>query len=298
MAEEGETVTIRCGEAAAVVALKGAEPLSWRIAGRELLWHGDPAHWNRSAPILFPVVGASVGGVVRVAGRAYPMPQHGFARDSLFAVTELRPDAVRLRVADSAASRAHYPFAFALDIIVSLEPAALSLAFDVRNPGSEPLPCALGVHPAFPWPFEAPERDGHSVVFEASEAAQVPLLTSDGLLRRTNRRVDVAGAHLPLTPDLFEQGALVFLDAASRSVAFLAPSGARITLAASDFPHLALWTKPTAPFLSMEAWTGHADWEDADGELAGRSSIRLLAPGAVARHAAVMRYASAPDGGR
>jgi hypothetical protein len=42
----------------------------------------------------------------------------------------------------------------------------------------------------------------------------------------------------------------------------------------------------------MEAWTGHADWEDADGELAERSSIRLLAPGAMARHAAVMRYTS------
>jgi galactose mutarotase-like enzyme len=290
MAEERESVTIRCGEAAAVVALEGAEPLSWRIAGRELLWHGDQAHWNRSAPILFPVVGASAGGVVRVAGRAYPMPQHGFARDSLFAVTELRPDAVRLRLTESPASREHYPFAFALDVTVSLEPAALSLAFEVRNPGSEPLPYALGVHPAFPWPFAARERDGHSVVFEAPEAAQVPLLTGDGLLRRRTRRVEVDGTRLPLTPEPFEQGALVFLDAASRSVDFLAPSGARITLAAADFPHLALWTKPTAPFLSMEAWTGHADWEDADGELAERSSIRLLAPGAMARHAAVMRY--------
>jgi galactose mutarotase-like enzyme len=290
MAAEHGTVTLACGDAAAVVGFRGAEPLSWRIDGRELLWHGAPTHWNRSAPILFPVVGASAGGEIRVAGRAYPMPQHGFARDSLFEVLERRPDAVRLALTDGSETSAHYPFAFALEVTITLEPAALSMAFEVRNPGPKPLPYALGVHPAFPWPFDGTAREGHTVTFEAAEKPDVPLLTGDGLLRRGTRRLDFDGTRLALTPDLFAQGALVFLDAASRAVDFVAPSGARITLAADGFAHLALWTKPTAPFVSMEAWTGHADWEDADGELAERASMRLLAPGALARHVAVTRY--------
>ncbi len=290
MTGDGGTVSLRAGAASAVIALTGAEPRSWRIGGRELLWHGDPVHWKRSAPILFPVVGASAGGMVRVDGRSYPMPQHGFARDSVFEVLELRPDAVRLRLSDSAATRARYPFAFALDVTIALEPASLSLAFDVRNPGPQPLPYALGVHPAFPWPFGAPTAVGHAVVFAAPERSDIPLLTPEGLLGRQTRALELDGARLPLTPDLFAQGALVFLDAASSAVDFVAPLGARITLAAEHFPHLAVWTTPSAPFLSMEAWTGHADWEGADGELAERSSMRLLAPGALARHAATMSY--------
>jgi galactose mutarotase-like enzyme len=218
------------------------------------------------------------------------MPQHGFARDNLFEIVKRRPEAVRLRLSDSPSTRAHYPFAFELDVTIILEPASLSLAFEVRNSGREPLPYALGVHPAFRWPFEASTRESHAVVFAAPERRDLPLLTADGLLRREARRLYFDGIRLPLTPELFAQGALVFLDAGSAEVHFVAPSGARITLAADGFPHLALWTKPTAPFLSMEAWTGHADWEDADGELANRSSMRLLAPGALARHAAVMRY--------
>jgi len=293
--EEG-TVTLEAGDASAVIAMRGAEPRSWRIAGRELLWHGDPSHWERSAPILFPVVGASAGGMIRVDGKPYPMPQHGFARDSLFEVVERRPEAVRLRLTDSTRTRAHFPFAFALHVTVVVEAASLSLAFEVHNPGWEPLLYALGFHPAFPRPFDAQTRDGHVVVFATPERPEVPLLTAEGLLQRRTRRIDLHGRCLTLTPDLFAQGALVFLDAASAAVEFVAPSGARIALAAEAFPHLALWTKPTAPFLSMEAWTGHADWQDGGGELADRASMRCLPPGSGAQHLARMTYSPGPSG--
>jgi galactose mutarotase-like enzyme len=296
MAGEGGSVILEAGDASAVIAVRGAEPRSWRIGGRELLWKADASHWDRSAPILFPVVGASAGGTVHVDGVPYPMPQHGFARDSVFDVVERRPEAVRLRLTDSAGPRAHYPFAFVLEVTVALAPATLSLAFKVRNVGPQPMPYALGVHPAFPWPFDAASRKGHAVEFAAPERADVPLLTSDGLLQRRTRRLDLHGTQLALTPELFGQGALVFLDAASAAISFVSPSGARITLAREGFPHLALWTKPTAPFLSMEAWTGHADWEDGGGELRDRLSMRSLAEGAAARHEVRMTYSAGPGG--
>lgn len=63
----GERITIAAGDGTqATIAVDGAEPVSWQVAGREYLWHGDPAHWNRHAPWLFPVVGASTGGAVQV----------------------------------------------------------------------------------------------------------------------------------------------------------------------------------------------------------------------------------------
>lgn len=284
-----DTIRLSAGEAEAIIALRGAEPLSWRVGGRELLWHGDPEHWAFRAPVLFPVVGASTGGTVRVDGLAYPMPQHGFARHLPFAVAEERPGSVRLRLAESDATRLHYPFRFALEVVATLAADSLALAFAVTNADRAPMPYGLGFHPAFPWPLDGRSREGHRVAFAAEERACVPEVAPGGLLSRRTRPVPLDGAVLPLSPGLFTE-ALVFLDARSRSLAFEAPSGAAIAMAVDGFPHLAVWSRPTAPFLSLEAWTAHADWEGAEGELAARPSMILLRPGESRRHEVRMSW--------
>ncbi|HEV2542545.1 MAG TPA: aldose 1-epimerase family protein [Methylobacterium sp.] len=283
----GETVEIRAGDGStARIALRGAEPVSWQVEGREYLWNGNPEHWNRSAPWLFPVVGASAGGEVQVEGRRYPMAQHGFARDLPFAVVGWSDDAVSLSLSDDEATRAHYPFPFRLTIEARIAPRALDFKISVENPGETSLPYALGFHPAFPWPFADGERragGGYTVLFEEAERPFVPEVGAGGLLVRSERALPLDGARLDLDPELFTE-ALAFLNARSRSMRFEAPNGRAIAMRMDDFPHLAVWTKPTAPFLSLEAWTGHADWADFDGALAERDSQRLLAPGATARH--------------
>lgn len=283
----GDAITLRAGDDhSAVLAPAGAEPLAWRVAGQDLLWTGDPAHWNRRAPILFPVVGASAGGAVRVDGRAHPMPQHGFARDARFEVVEAGPASARLRLTDSPATRAHYPFAFSLEVAADLsEEGALALAFTVANPGERPLPYALGFHPAFLWPFEPGGEEGHGVVFAAPQRADVPEIAPGGLIAATTRRLPLedGGHRLPLDRALFPE-AIVLLDAASPWMDFAAPSGRAIRMAVEDFPHLAVWTRGAAPFVSLECWTAHADLAGFGGELSERARIRLLAPGASARH--------------
>ncbi|CAX25005.1 conserved protein of unknown function [Methylorubrum extorquens DM4] len=281
------TVEIRADDGStARIALHGAEPVSWQVDGHEYLWSGDPEHWNRHAPWLFPVVGASSGGSVLVDGRRYPMAQHGFARDLPFAVVSQSADAVSLQLTDSEATRAHYPFPFRLTIDARI--AAKTLAFEIRveSPGEAALPYALGFHPAFPWPFAGGERradGGYTVLFEEAERPFVPEVGAGGLLVRSERELTLDGARLDLDPDLFSE-ALVFLNARSRAMRFVSPSGRAIAMRMEDFPHLAVWTKPTAPFLSLEAWTGHADWAGFEGALENRDSQRLLAPGASARH--------------
>lgn len=289
-----DRLRLACGEACAEFSLHGGELMSWRIAGRELVWHGDPEHWSRRAPILFPVVGASRGGVVQVGGTAYPMPQHGFARDGGFTPVEVGETALRLRLVDDAGSRAQYPFAFALDVVADLSPDRLSIAFEVTNTGAIDMPYAIGFHPAFPWPLEGTSsRDGHAVVFAAEERGQVPEVVGAGLLSRRTRAVPFEGRSLPLDPSLFTE-ALVFLYARSRRFDLVAPSGAALAMEVEDFPHLAIWSRPAAPFVSLEAWTGHADWEDAEGDLAQRAAMRPLRPGATARHAVTLTWHPAP----
>jgi galactose mutarotase-like enzyme len=274
---------LQAAEAEVAIALKGAEPVSWQVAGRELLWSGDPEHWAYHAPILFPLVGASAGGHVRVDGRAYPMPQHGFARLSTFTLIEQDGASARLRLNETEDTLVQYPFGFQLDVVARLEGRSFSLAFEVTNRGGREMPYALGFHPAFPWPLTGATRDHHRVVFEALEHPEVPEVAAGGLLSRGRRSVPLDGRILPLDPALFSE-ALVFLDARSRAFSFEAADGVAIEMELERFPHLAVWSRPTAPFLSLEAWTGHADWEDADGELASRASMIRLRPGEMGRH--------------
>ncbi|HEX2556083.1 MAG TPA: aldose 1-epimerase family protein [Microvirga sp.] len=286
-----ENPILRSGGAVAEIALLGAEPLSWRVDGRELIWHGDPAHWAGRAPILFPVVGASNEGQVRVNGQTYPMPQHGFARGSIFALVGEGEDFAHFRLTDTPETRRHYPFEFQLDVTATLGAATLTFDYLVFNPGTVPIPYALGFHPAFPWPFAAEGIAGHAVEFEVPEDPMVPsIVLPTGVLDPNRRPVPMEGNRLPLAPDLFAHGALIFLDVRSREMRFTAPSGAAIGLEAEDFPHLAVWTRPNAPFVSLEAWTGHADWSGFTGELSERNTMRVLAAGSSARHRVTLRW--------
>jgi galactose mutarotase-like enzyme len=216
------------------------------------------------------------------------MPQHGFARTSRFGVVEQGVEQARLRLAADAETREHYPFAFQLEVLVTLAPAMLTLVFEVTNAGASALPYSLGFHPAFPWPLDGASRAGHRVIFDAEEEPRVPVIASGGLIGREMRPVPLQGRELALDPSLFVE-ALCFLDARSRALAFVAPSGAAIEMEVENFRHLAVWTKPTAPFLSLEAWSGHAEPENFSGELRERPSITLVPPGATTRHEARLR---------
>jgi len=83
---------------------------------------------------------------------------------------------------------------------------------------------------------------------------------------------------------------LCFLAPASRSLRFEQADGSAIEMDFSGFGMAALWTRAGAPFLCLEAWTGHSDPEGFAGELSEKPAMRTLAPGGRARHRAAYRY--------
>jgi galactose mutarotase-like enzyme len=281
------------GDAQATIALLGAEARQWRIAGRDLLWPGDPAIWSDISPILYPVVGWTRNGEERVGGRRYPLGLHGFARFETFTVESSAPDFARLALSDNARTRAIYPFPFALAIEYQLSAVALTMAIEVANPGGAPAPYACGLHPGFRWPLAAAGRDGALVRFDRAERPEVPRIAPGGLIGAGARPIPLQGRDLPLTDALFAHDALCFLDCASRSLAFIDASGASITMEYPSFTHAALWTRPGAPFLCLEAWTGYSDPEGFEGELIDKPGMRTLKSGARARHEA--RFVFQPE---
>jgi galactose mutarotase-like enzyme len=285
-------VTLQHGEAQATIALLGAEARTWRVGGRDLLWPGDPAIWADISPILYPVVGWTRDGE-RVDGRRYDLGLHGFARFETFAVEASGADFVRLTLSDNERTRAVYPFAFTLVVEYRLSGEGLVMAIEVANPGERRAPYACGVHPGFRWPLGFARREGALVRFEREERGEVPAIAPGGMISKRMKPVPFKGRDLPLTDALFANDAVCFLNCASRSLAFVDASGASITMEFPDYTHAALWTRASAPFICLEAWTGYSDPEGFDGDLFDKPSMRVLEPRARARHEATFVYRAA-----
>ena len=276
-------IELTAGRSRLRLASRGAEPLAWSVDGLDLLWQVEPAVWPQTAPILFPVVGWTRDGQVRHRGQTYPLGLHGFAAGRDFAVAEQGADFVRFRLEADEATWALYPFDFRLDAIYRIEETALAWALEVANLGSEPMPYALGLHPGFRWPL-AGSAAAHAFIFDAPERPQVPVIAPGGLFSPERRAIPLDGRRLAITPELMAQEALCFLEIASRGAVFDNGAGVRLRVDLDDFAHLALWARPPAPFLCIEAWTGHGDPVGFVGELSEKPFMRLLAPGATARH--------------
>ncbi len=290
-------IELESGDARAVISPLGAELRRWRAGGHELLWRGDARWWAQSAPVLFPIVGWARNGLVRIDGVARSMGVHGFAAQSKFTVDEVGPDHARLTLRETEASLAVYPFPFRLTLEYRLAPARLTVTLKVENTGERTMPYAVGLHPGFNWPLADLPRDDHAVLFGEAEEPEVPVIAPGGLFSSARRPVPFDGRRLPLNDATFAAEALCFLDARSRWTRYEAgPRGPSVRLEATGFPHWAVWSKPGAPFVSIEAWTGHGDPEGFEGELSEKPSMRLLAPGATDRCALVMSF-SADDAG-
>jgi galactose mutarotase-like enzyme len=279
-----EKIMLESGDSSATISTLGAEPVAWTVAGRGLLWTGDPAFWPRISPVLFPTVGRVRGGQLHVEGRAYPMEIHGFAPASEFHVAERSGDMVRLILDENDETRRRYPFAFRLEVTYRLTERALATGFRIANPGGKPLPFALGFHPGFRWPFGEGGREGYAVEFEAAEDPSVPVITKDGLFSSGKRQVPLQGRRLPLDESVLAREALCFLDARSSHVRLVSPGGGAIRMSAENFSHWALWGRSGAPFVSIEAWTGHGDPDGFAGDITEKPSMRFLEPGGQSAH--------------
>jgi galactose mutarotase-like enzyme len=285
-------VHLCAGAARAAVAARGAEWREWKVGNTDLLWPGDAAIWDAVAPILFPVVGWTRGRRVRIGREVYPLGLHGFAATMDFALLERAEDRVRLVLRDGPQTRALYPFAFRFEVEYRLSAAAMDITLSVENSGTAAMPYAVGLHPGFRWPL-ADSTAPHRIIFEKPERAKVPVIAPGGLFSARTRPVPLRERVLPLTPDLLAQEALCFLGVASRQLLFDNGAGQGLGVTLQGFPHVALWSRPPASFLAIEAWTGYGDPENFEGDLFEKPSMIILDPGERRVHSA--RYVFVSD---
>jgi len=250
--------------------------------GLERLWTGDPAVWNRQAPILFPIVGRLLDNSYTFLGKSYTLPQHGFARDSEFELRRQTGDTLSYTLHESPETLAHYPFPFSLQVDYTLRENRLRVACTVSNPGATPLYFSIGGHPGFACPLLAGERfDDYFIEFEKLETCARWYATELGIIEKQEKNYLMDTQVIPYTRDRFSEDALIFKDLQSTRVAiksFKNPHA--VTLDFAGWPYLGIWSKPGgAPFICLEPWYGIADHQGHDGELTAKEGIMPLEPG-------------------
>ena len=259
----------------------GAELQSLTDAdGGQYMSMGDPRFWSGRAPLLFPNVGRLAGDFLRVDGKAYPMPKHGFARCARFDLFSHDVDTARFRLTDSAATRAAYPFAFALDMVFCLDRASLTMTATIGNPSDVPLPASFGFHPAFAWPLPGGcAREDHEIRFARDEPSRLSRVRPDGLIELSTRPSPVSGNSFRLDDALFTDDALVWQSLESRSLQYGCADGPALDIDFPDTPSLGIWTKPGAAFICIEPWAGYADPVGFAGNFADKPGVFTVAPG-------------------
>lgn len=277
-----DLVSIASGDLTARINPLGAE--LWSLTdgeGREYMTDADPAFWTGHAPLLFPIVGALNGGEYRLGKTTYMLPKHGFARTSMFEVVEQDTRSARFRLTDSPATRAAYPFAFALDMTFALEGLTLRMTATVTSQSDTSLPFSFGFHPAFAWPLPGgAAKEAHRVTFAEPEPQPIRRIDPpSGLVLPDREPTPVEDRTFMPTPALFEPDAMIWDQLDSQSLTFGAPGGASLDIAFPDTPMLGIWQKPGAAYLCIEPWQGIADPLGYEGDFHDKPGIALLEPG-------------------
>lgn len=272
-------------EIAVAVDSHGAElkSLVYKNTGVEYMWKGDPEFWGRSAPVLFPFVGAVNHQEFRTKGKIFSMGQHGFARDMEFVLESCMDNEMWFVLHSDESTLEKYPYEFTLRIGYRVVRSSLEVLWQVDNPGKEDLPFSIGGHPAFNCPIvEGKKQTDYQIKFDV-EGPLVSTRLEDGLASEKTDCYELKEGYLSVTEHLFDKDALIIEGQGIKKVSLCDEEGEAYLTVSMDAPLFGIWspTGKNAPFICIEPWYGRCDAVGFTGELCERKWGNLLAPGQV-----------------
>lgn len=248
---------------------------------REYMWHGDPAYWGRTSPVLFPVVGGLRDGIFRVDSQAYSMGQHGFARDMEFQLKSQVASEIWFTLSSDEETLKKYPYPFLLEIGYALVERTVIVKWRVSSQGEEPIWFSVGGHPAFLCPIDpGTDQTQYRLVFDTKESIESSCIEG-GLLGKAKKTYALRDGILPVTADLFDGDALVIEGDQAHSVSLAGPNGKPYLTVEFDAPLFGIWSPPKkkAPFICIEPWYGRCDSVDYTGDFKEREWTQELSGG-------------------
>ncbi|MEQ8155088.1 MAG: aldose 1-epimerase family protein [Clostridiaceae bacterium] len=246
----------------------------------EFLWNGDEKYWKYHAPILFPIVGKVTDNKYRIGGNTFELPQHGFGRVSDFKLIDKSTDSLTFELRFNENSLKVYPYKFSLKVSYTLIENKLKISYIVDNLDNKAIYFSIGAHPAFLCTLAEGETiNDYYFEFDQNESTSImELSTTTGLY--TNKNIPFLNNEniIPLSKELFKNDALVFRNLKSNKIFLKSKNHSKyMSMDFTGFPYLGLWSKPTgAPFVCIEPWYGHADYEGFTGDFSDKEGVESL----------------------
>ncbi|ENZ03614.1 hypothetical protein HMPREF1092_00148 [Clostridium thermobutyricum] len=253
--------------------------LTSKIDGTEFLWNGNEEFWKYHAPILFPIVGKVKDNKYIVEENTYSLPQHGLARISEFNMIKKTDTSIIFSLPYSNKTLEVYPYKFELQIRYDLIENGVKVSYKVINKDSKEIFFSIGAHPAFMCPI-MPEETMNDYYFEFNKKETSSLLTLNSEGYFSHERLPYLNNKniINLSKEVFKNDALVFDNLNSNKISLKSKNHNKsLTMDFTGFPYMGLWSKPTgAPFVCIEPWFGHSDYEDFTGEFKEKEGIQSL----------------------
>ena len=265
-------ITLSNTKISASINTVGAELMKLEKDNQNYIWTIDEAFWNKTSPILFPIVGRLKNDSYSINGKTYELPRHGFARNFEFEIEHQTESSAVFILTDNAETLKNYPFQFELRLKYELIENSLKISYSVLNKSQDIMPFSIGAHPAFA--IEDSFSD-YSLQFNETEKF-VSYELENEQFNNSFRKINSENGQINLDYSLFEKDALVFKHLNSNELTLLENGKEVLSVQFEGFPYLGIWTKPNAPYLCIEPWCGLADNVNHNGELSIKEGINLL----------------------
>ncbi|WP_026726566.1 aldose 1-epimerase family protein [Flavobacterium sasangense] len=265
-------VTISNTKISASINALGAELIRLEKDNQNYIWTVDETYWNKTSPILFPIVGRLKNDTYSIENKTYELPRHGFARNFEFQIVNQTESSVVFVLESNSETLKNYPFEFQLQLQYKLVGNELIMKYSVENKSKVSMPFSIGAHPAFT--IEDSFSD-YSLKFNQTEEF-ISYELDNEQFSNSFRKIQSEKGIINLNYTLFEKDALVFKHLQSNELTILKKKEPVLSVQFEGFPYLGIWTKPNAPFLCIEPWCGLADNRNHNGNIFKKEGINFL----------------------
>ncbi len=265
-------ITITNNKISASIDSLGAELIRLEKDSKNYIWTVDETYWNKTSPILFPIVGRLKNDTYRIENKTYELPRHGFARNLEFQIVNQTESSVVFVLESNSETLKNYPFEFELRLEYELDENELKMKYFVENKSEATMPFSIGAHPAF-----AIENSFSDYCLKFNQTEEFISYELDNeQFNAESKKIQSEKGIINLNYTLFEKDALVFKHLQSNELTILKKKEPVLSVQFEGFPYLGIWTKPNAPFLCIEPWCGLADNRNHNGNIFEKEGINFL----------------------
>lgn len=234
------------------------------VRKRELLWQKDPAVWDCSDILIFPVIDRPTFDVDEKTYRCES--KHGFVRNADFTLERITENSVTLSFLWTEETFRQFPFEFKLTAEFNVCGRTFTASYKAENFSDKTMPFFFGLHPAF-----CAENAQAELIFE-KECSPTLHLLKDKRVYSQKKTEKLRTFHL--SRKVFDElQTVIFSDTENVRYSLIA-DGTEYAIECNS-PVLAFWSRTGGNYVCVEPWWGMADSENQPAELSQRKFVNL-----------------------